>query len=317
MNIDIKVINDIALWPTIFSDAFIDHILKHKPKNIGNIENLKSVYKDRDEVYYRGLSYDHFYRKKSNGIMEKRTWLIFSETSKNVYCYPCKLFSKSKSKLITGLQNWRSITVILSDHEVSKEHMSAMCTLYKRSSKFNRIDTQLLQEKEKEECYWREVLKRIVSTIKLLSHLGLRFMGHNEGKDSNMKGNYLTCLEYLSEYDEFLKLHLQKYANQGRGNVNYLSHNICDEFVGLIDNQVRAEIIEEIKSATYYSIIVDSTPDISHVDQLTFVIRYVSSCGNIKERFVGFIPIDKHNSSYLEQEVLETLTKLGVDIKNC
>lgn len=30
-----------------------------------------------------------------------------------------------------------------------------------------------------------------------------------------------------------------------------------------------------------------------------------------------FIPIDKHNSSYLEQKVMETLTKLGVDIKNC
>lgn len=84
LNIDIEVINDIALWPTIFSDTIIDHILKHKPKNIGNIENFKSVYKDRDEVYYRGLSYDHFYRKKSNEIMEKRTWLIFSETSKSV-----------------------------------------------------------------------------------------------------------------------------------------------------------------------------------------------------------------------------------------
>lgn len=83
LNIDIEVINDIALWPTTFSDAIIDHILKHKPKNIGNIENFKLVYKDRDEVYYRGLSYDHFYRKKSNGIMEKRTWLIFSETKLN------------------------------------------------------------------------------------------------------------------------------------------------------------------------------------------------------------------------------------------
>lgn len=173
------------------------------------------------------------------------------------------------------MQNWRSITVILSEHEVSKDHMSVMCTRYKRSTKINRIDTKLLQEKEKEECYWREVLKRIVSTIKLLSRLGLGFRGHVEGKDSKRKGNFLTCLEYLSEYDEFLKLHLQKHANQRRENVNYLSHNICNEFIGLIGNQVRAEIIEEIKSATYYSIIVDSTPDISHVDQLTFVICFI------------------------------------------
>lgn len=82
-------------------------------------------------------------------------------------------------------------------------------------------------------------------------------------------------MEYISKYDEFLKLHLQKYANQGWGNVNYLSHNISDEFVDLIGNQVRVEIIEEIKSATYYSIIVDSTPNVSHVNQLTFVIRFI------------------------------------------
>jgi hypothetical protein len=316
-DVDTEIINDIALWPTTLTDAMLDYILENKPKNIGNIDNMKSLYKDRDEIYYRGLSNDHFYRKKSNGTMEKRNWLIFSETSKSVYCYPCKLFSTSKSKLVTGLQNWRSITVILSGHETSKEHISAMCTMYKRSTKFNRIDTQLLEQEEKEVYYWREVLKRIVSTIKLLSSLGLGFRGHDESQFSNRKGNYLTCIEYLSEYDEFLKLHLQKYGNQGRGNVNYLSHSICDEFVSLISNQVRAEIIQEIKSANYYSIIVDSTPDISHVDQLTFVIRYVSSSGAINERFLEFIPIDKHTSSYLEQEVLQTLIKYGLDIKNC
>lgn len=114
-----------------------------------------------------------------------------------------------------------------------------------------------------------------------------------------------------------MKLHLQKHANQRQGTVNYLSHNICDIFVGLIGDQIRAEIIQEIKSATYYSITVNFTPDVSHVDQLSFVIRYISSCGNIKERFVEFIPIDKHASSYLEQEVFQTLIKLGVHIKNC
>ena len=125
------------------------------------------------------------------------------------------------------------------------------------------------------------------------------------------------CLEYLSEYDDFLKLHLQKYANRGRGNVSYLSHHICDEFIGIIGKQVRAHIIDKIKAANYYSIIVDSTLDVSHVDQLTFVIRYVLPSGDIKESFVGFIPIEEHTSSYLEQQVLQILAKLGVDIKNC
>lgn len=34
-------------------------------------------------------------------------------------------------------------------------------------------------------------------------------------------------------------------------------------------------IDKELKLAKYYSISVDSTPDVSQVDQLTFIVRYV------------------------------------------
>lgn len=153
------------------------------------------MYKDRDEVYYRGLSYD-IYRKKSMELWKREIDWYFQKQTKVFIAF----FSTSKSKLITGFQNWRSITVILLDHEISKKNMSAMCTMYNRSTKVN---TQLLQKNEKELCYWKDVLKRIVWTIKLLSRLGLRFKGHDEGKDSNKKGNYLTFLEYLSEYNMF------------------------------------------------------------------------------------------------------------------
>lgn len=42
-------------------------------------------------------------------------------------------------------------------------------------------------------------------------------------------------------------------------------------------NKVTNEIINEVKSAKYFSITVDSTPDMLHVDQLSFVVRYVDS----------------------------------------
>ncbi|GFQ80735.1 hypothetical protein TNCT_406301 [Trichonephila clavata] len=64
------MLNDIALWPTTLTDLRIGYIIRKKPNNIGNIEKLKSVYKD--QVYNRGLSYDHFYRKKTNGVKEER-----------------------------------------------------------------------------------------------------------------------------------------------------------------------------------------------------------------------------------------------------
>lgn len=88
-----------------------------------------------------------------------------------------------------------------------------MCILYRRFSNLNGINSDLLRLREHEKNYWGEVLKGIISTIKLIGKLGLAFKGHDEGRNSNSKGNYLTCLEYLSEFDHFLKLHLQNYGN--------------------------------------------------------------------------------------------------------
>uniref|UniRef100_A0A182RWH9 DUF4371 domain-containing protein n=1 Tax=Anopheles funestus TaxID=62324 RepID=A0A182RWH9_ANOFN len=68
---------------------------------------------------------------------------------------------------------------------------------------------------------------------------------------------------------------------------------ICDEFLNIISVKVRFEIVAKTNSALYYSIIVDSIPDVSHTDQLTVIINYVLPKGRIKERFIPLIPIQK------------------------
>ncbi|XP_045025610.1 zinc finger MYM-type protein 1-like [Daphnia magna] len=75
-------------------------------------------------------------------------------------------------------------------------------------------------------------------------------------------------------------------------------------------------ILEEIKLAKYYTISVDSTPDLCHIDQLSFTVRYVFS-DEPAERFLKFVPITAHNSAYLAETVLEFLKNHGLDIKNC
>jgi hypothetical protein len=84
--------------------------------------------------------------------------------------------------------------------------------------------------------------------------------------------------------------------------------------------EVRTRIINEIKVARYFSISVDSTPDISHVDQLTIIIRYVSpSCHEPVERFLTFLPIHSHTGENLANALLTFLgvSGLGLDIAHC
>ena len=59
-----------------------------------------------------------------------------------------------------------------------------------------------------------------------------------------------------------------------------------------------------------------STPDVSNVDQLTCVIRYVLPSGPV-ERFVHFLPMMKHTGLELATRLLTFLDQHGIDIKKC
>ncbi|GFT36761.1 hypothetical protein NPIL_300031 [Nephila pilipes] len=53
IDLDVEMLNDIALWPTTLTDLLIEitsNIIRKKPNNIDTIETLKSVYIDRDSV---------------------------------------------------------------------------------------------------------------------------------------------------------------------------------------------------------------------------------------------------------------------------
>lgn len=145
---------------------------------------------------------------------------------------------------------------------------------------------------------------------------GLSFRGDNEILESPNNGNYLGRVELLSEFDPFIADHLKKFGNPGKGNISYLSANICNEFIDVMGKQVLKKIINEVKLAKYFSISVDSTPDLSHVDQLTFIIRYVNDSVPV-EKFLKFIPIIEHKSGYLAETILNFLDNHDIPIKDC
>ena len=55
-------------------------------------------------------------------------------------------------------------------------------------------------------------------------------------------------------------------------------------------------VTEEVSESVMWSAITDTTPDVSHVDQLVVVARYVSpGSGEPTERFVDISDINKKN----------------------
>ena len=192
-----------------------------------------------------------------------------------------------------------------------------MLALLRRSRNAGTVDVVLRQQNDDAAKYWREVLRRIVAVIKFLSVRGLAFRGDNELLGSSGNGNYLGLIELLAEFDPFLKDHLGKHGQKGRGHASYLSSTVCDQLICMMGEKVKQKIASEIQCAKYFPIITDSTPDMSHTDQLTFILRYVSEGGNILERFVGFEPIYSHTGASLAGCVKEMIADLGLDLSNC
>ncbi|XP_065667803.1 uncharacterized protein LOC136088075 [Hydra vulgaris] len=178
------------------------------------------------------------------------------------------------------------------------------------------FDEYMVSQIKREFNYWSAILNRIVAVIRFLAGKGLAFRGHNEVIGSSNNGNYLGMLELLTQFDSVLKQHIDTFANKGKGNVNYLSKTICEELIDIMSQKVLTHIITEIKKTKYWGIIVDSTPDISHVDQLSVIFRYYLN-GHVYERFFCFLQIKSHDGKSLITDILDLLERYDIDITNC
>ncbi|XP_026821577.1 52 kDa repressor of the inhibitor of the protein kinase-like [Rhopalosiphum maidis] len=124
-------------------------------------------------------------------------------------------------------------------------------------------------------------------------------------------------LELISEFDPFLAQNINKYGNAGRGSTSYLSSTVFEEVISIMAEKVNKYSVDEIKRRIYFSIIVDSTPDITHIDQLSFIVRYVNDQGLLVERFLEFIPKAGHKSAELFDVVNDLIKFYDLDWSNC
>ncbi|KAL4126405.1 hypothetical protein QTP88_010627 [Uroleucon formosanum] len=278
----ISSLNDPAKWPIIDSET-IDFIIR----NLSNQDIDKLDFSTSKRLYSSQARYvtrSMFFTKLKNGEMRKREWLIYSESKGSLFCKSCKLFQSTPNTFTQGFNDWKN-SDRLYEHERGHDH---------------RVNTNKYALRED-----------------VLGARGLAFRGESETFGLRNNGNYLGFLEVLAQFDPFLQNHIRTLGNPGSGHVSYLSKTICDEFINLMYQNITEQIIREIKLNKYFSISVDSTSDVSHTDQLTFIIRYVLESGEPVERFLKFIQLPGHKSSIMETIILDTLLSLGLDINDC
>lgn len=121
----------------------------------------------------------------------------------------------------------------------------------------------------------------------------------------------------LAEVDSFTEEHLKKHGNPGSGKTSYLSSSTYEEVVNIMAQKCRDQLSSKLSIAKYFSIIVDSSPDIAHVDQLSVVLRYVQENGEPSEVFLTFTPNVGHKGEEMFDAIKDTLKEFNLDIRDC
>ncbi|XP_053571800.1 uncharacterized protein LOC128661586 [Bombina bombina] len=107
--------------------------------------------------------------------------------------------------------------------------------------------------------------------------------------------------------------------------VHYLGKDIQNELIQLLAGAIKKKIITSTTSAKYYSIILDCTPDVSHIEQMTMIVRFVdvskpsdneSESITIREHFLGFIPLQETTGAFIAETLLEQLKLIQLPIEN-
>lgn len=273
----------------------------------------------------RKCSIQYYNKTTKSGLSIPRLWLCYSVVLDCVYCETCWLFADRyhghfKNNWISGICDWHHINYKINIHEISQQHINATI-LRSHWCKNETIDKHMEEQLLNETKFWKNVLSRIIKIVLFLTagNTGLR---GNEGckkKSGHItEGNFIRTVKLMADFDPVLS----RLLNDGNLKTKYLSWKIQNEIIDLLASELRSTLSTEVRSSIFFSIIADSTQDITKLDQLSLIIRYIvidyeAKSFEIKETFFGFFELKKHGAADYENSIYKILQSLNLDIQNC
>lgn len=238
----------------------------------------------------RSFHEKYYFKEISPGNFVKRNWLSYSPTTDCIFCIVCKLFGLPNGKQDQfsklGTNDWRHISFKIKAHESAPEHLQSEIRRVMFTSQL-RVDVQLLSVSNSQIAENREIVKIIFEALLYLARQNNAFRGHDEHWSSSNQGNFLELVKLLGKYNPLLSAHLSKIQSVQKNRLTFLSNVSQNNMLSVMGEMVREEILKRVKQAGVFSIIIDTTTDVSNLEQFSLVLRFINEEGQTEERLIA------------------------------
>ena len=90
-----------------------------------------------------------------------------------------------------------------------------------------------------------------------------------------------------------------EYMENGARNCTYLSNRAQNDLIHAMGNLVLKKIVEDVKFANIFTVMMDETTDVSGKEQASVMIRFVDTEEIIQERLIGLSAVSRTDSETL------------------
>ncbi|XP_060845279.1 zinc finger MYM-type protein 1-like [Rhopalosiphum padi] len=314
----------------------IDSVVEHDPGKRTNIisDNQRQYlvmlgpHQPKLNVYPRTAKYSFKY-----SWFEEFPHLEYSIVKDAAFCYVCYLFprgvGREKSEnnwTVIGVKNWKKMkgnngtnnVGKLKKHFGSETHKAALYEFCHFMNKNNHIDIMLDKNKrqkiiqeERDRAFHTEVISILLDVAKTLGRQNLAFRGH--ANDEN--GNFKQIIYLISRHCPLLREWLDS-SRFRPYHTNYMSPKSQNEFINILGSSIKSSISKKVNDARQFAVMADTTPDLSHKDILSVVVRFVNDKGKPEERLLEVREIVDKTGKGMANEILDTLRTNNLDLQN-
>ena len=250
----------------------------------------------------------------------------FSLHCQGIFCWPCVLLpvepeapgaTRAETLIRNPLTDWKNGKEHLQYHaglhyHLSEAKMTEFLRLYENPS--GRVDQILSCESQRTVARNRHVIISVLKVLEICGREGIALRGHRDDSTSHAKskGKFHALLRFRMETDHLLASHLDKCPR----NASMISKTVQNDLLLHMRDFIIQHFAKAIADSPFLSVLADEISDVSNKEQLGIAVRYLQG-SRVAEKLLAFVQVEDMSGATICKTVIETLTKLGDNLKKC